>query len=232
MDLSAAELLATIDHAVLKPDCTDSDVMEACRMARRHRLGSVCVPPTWAPLAVEKLSGAETPVSSVVGFPFGFVTSGIKAAEAAALMAEGCAELDMVMNISALRSGLIGLVTSDIAAVVEAMGARAEGPRLKVILETCYLDEQQIGRAVAAAVEAGAQFVKTSTGFGPDGATVEHVALLRRLAPPHVGVKAAGGIRNLADMQAFIVAGANRIGTSATGAIIAELQSGSDNGHL
>lgn len=232
MSLSPAELLATIDHAILKPDCTYSDVMCACRMGRAYRLASVCVPPIWASMAVQELSGAETPVSSVVGFPYGFVTSETKAAEAAALVAQGCAELDMVMNISALCSGRLDMVISDIAAVAQSMEACAEGPHLKVILETCYLDEQQIAQAVDAAVQAGAQYVKTSTGFGPHGATVEHVALLRRLAPPHIGVKAAGGIRSLAELQGFIAAGADRIGTSATEAIIEQLQAGSGHGHL
>ncbi len=223
MDRSAAELLVMIDHAVLKPDCTRAEIIEACEIGREHRLGSICVPPAWANVAVQQLAGAATPVSSVVGFPFGFTLAVTKAEEARSLIAIGCAELDMVINISALRSGEYGIVTADIAAVAESIGACRDGPVLKVILETCYLSEEQIARGVNAAVDGGAQFVKTSTGFGPHGATAEHAAMLRRLAPPHIGVKAAGGIRSLADMREMIAAGADRIGTSATKSIIAEL---------
>ncbi len=223
MNNSPVELLAMIDHAVLKPDCTRREILEACQIGKQHRLGCVCVPPSWASAAVAQLTDSPTPVGSVVGFPFGFALSGTKAAEAGALMAAGCAELDMVVNISALRSGESDIVTADIAAVAGAMGARREGPVLKVILETCYLDEDEIACGVRAAVAGGAQFVKTSTGFGPEGASVEHVRLLRELAPPEMGVKAAGGIRTLADMEAMIDAGADRIGTSATLTVIAEL---------
>jgi deoxyribose-phosphate aldolase len=223
MDKSPVELLAMIDHAVLKPDCTRQEILEACQIARQHRLGCICVPPSRAALAVAQLADAPTPVGSVVGFPFGFALPGTKAAEANALLAAGCVELDMVINISALRSGDDDIVTADIAAVAQAMGAGRAGPVLKVIMETCYLNDDEIACGVRAAVAGGAQFVKTSTGFGPHGATVEHVALLRELAPPEMGVKAAGGIRTLAEMEAMIDAGADRIGTSATLAIVAEL---------
>ena len=223
MEKSAVELLAMIDHAVLKPDCTRREILEACQIGKQHRLGCICVPPSWAAVAVAQLTDSPTPVGSVVGFPFGFALSGTKAAEASALMAAGCSELDMVINISALRSGENDLVTADIAAVAGAMGATCAGPVLKVILETCYLTEDEIACGVRAAVAGGAQFVKTSTGFGPHGASVEHVRMLRELAPPEMGVKAAGGIRTLADMEAMIGAGADRIGTSATLTIVAEL---------
>ncbi len=223
MDKSAVELLALIDHAVLNPDCTREDIIEACEIGTQHRLSSICVPPAWVQLALHRLADAPTLVSSVVGFPFGFAMADTKALEAGALIEAGCAELDMVINIPALRSRQYYNVRADIAAVAQSMGASPDGPLLKVILETCYLDEEEITHGVAAADKGGAQFVKTSTGFGPHGATVEHVALLRRLAPPEMGVKAAGGIRSLADMQAMLAAGANRIGTSATATIIAEL---------
>ena len=223
MEKSAVELLAMIDHAVLKPDCTRREILEACQIGKQHRLGCICVPPSWAGVAVAQLTDSPTPVGSVIGFPFGFALSGTKAAEANALTAAGCSELDMVVNISALRSGENDLVTADIAGVAQAMGARRAGPVLKVILETCYLNEDEIACGVRAAVAGGAQFVKTSTGFGPHGASVEHVRMLRELAPPEMGVKAAGGIRTLADMEAMIGAGADRIGTSATLTIVAEL---------
>ncbi len=223
MDRSPEELLALIDHAVLRPDCIRDDIIAACEIGKKYRLSSICVPPAWVQLALHQLADAPTPVSSVVGFPFGFAMADTKAQEAGALIEAGCAELDMVINIPALRSRQYYNVRADITAVARSMNASAEGPLLKVILETCYLDEEEIGHGIVAAVKGGAQFVKTSTGFGPHGATVEHVALLRRLAPPEMGVKAAGGIRTLADMQAMLDAGANRIGTSATTTIIAEL---------
>jgi len=213
-----------IDHAVLGPACTAADIIAACELAKAHRVGCLCVPPCWADTIVEELQGSETKPTSVIGFPFGYTIAGAKSREAEELLARGCLELDMVMNHSMLRAGRIDDVTADIAAVAQAMGACAGGPILKVILETCYLTEQQVARGVAAAVEGGAQFVKTSTGFGSHGATPEHVRLLRRLAPTQIGVKAAGGIRTLADFEAMVAAGASRIGTSATADILAEIR--------
>ncbi len=220
---SAVEIIGMIDHAVLKSDCTRVDILAACELAKNYRLGSLVVPPMWAEVAAAQLRDCATPLGSVVGFPFGYNLPGTKATEAAALMQAGCDELDMVMNVSALRSGQLDLVQMDIEAVAKAMGAQQGGPVLKVILETCYLNDDEIAAGVKAAVDGGAQYVKTSTGFATHGAKVEHVALMRKCAPVHIGVKAAGGIRTLADVKAMLAAGANRIGCSATQAIIGEL---------
>lgn len=222
--MTHAEVAAMIDHAVLSPACTRDDILAACELAKAHRVGCLCVPPCWVDTIVEALKGSETKPTAVVGFPFGYTIAAAKSREAEELVARGCLELDMVMNHSLLRAGRIDDVTADIASVAGAMGASADGPILKVILETCYLTEEQIALGVAAAVEGGAQFVKTSTGFGSHGATPEHVRLLRTLAPAHIGVKAAGGIRTLADLEAMVAAGASRIGTSATADILAEIR--------
>ena len=222
--MTRTEVAAMIDHAVLSPACTGDDIIAACELVKAHRVGCLCVPPCWADTIVEELKGSQTKPTSVVGFPFGYTITGAKSREAEELLARGCLELDMVMNHSMLRAGRIDDVTADIASVAGAMGASPGGPILKVILETCYLTEEQIALGVAAAVEGGAQFVKTSTGFGSHGATPEHVRLLRTLAPAHIGVKAAGGIRTLADLEAMVGAGASRIGTSATADILAQVR--------
>ncbi|MFP3904480.1 MAG: deoxyribose-phosphate aldolase [Armatimonadota bacterium] len=223
-ELSATDIIGMIDHAVLSPDCTRDDILDACKLGREYALGSICVPPAWVSLAFEELRGAQTSLSSVVGFPNGYATTRTKTTEACALTAHGCAELDMVCNISFLRSGQYAAAQADIASVVEHVANVCEGMAVvKVIVETCYLSGEQIRQAVECAAQAGADFVKTSTGFGPEGATVENVRLLRDAAPEHMGVKAAGGIRTLQDLLNMVEAGANRIGTSSTEAIIEEL---------
>ncbi len=215
---------AMIDHAVLGPACTEADIIAACELVRAHRVGCLCVPPCWVDTIVRELTGSRTKPTSVIGFPFGYTIAAAKSREADELLARGCLELDMVMNHSMLRAGRVDDVTADIASVAGAMGASADGPILKVILETCFLSDEQIALGVAAAVDGGAQFVKTSTGFGSHGATTEHVRLLRTLAPAQIGVKAAGGIRTLGDLEAMVAAGASRIGTSATADILAEIR--------
>lgn len=223
-DLSPEDIVGMIDHAVLSPDCTRQDILDACELGREHTLGSVCVPPAWVSLAFEELRGAKTPLSSVVGFPHGYATTTTKTSEACALISHGCAEVDMVCNISFIRSGQFDAARADIGAVVDHVAEACEGAAvLKVILETCYLSDKQIEQAVECAKLAGADFVKTSTGFGPEGATVKHVRMLRQLAPDRMGVKAAGGIRTLGDLQKMVEAGADRIGTSSTEDILAEL---------
>ncbi len=221
--MTRAEVAGIIDHAVLSPACTRDDIVSACELVRRQGVGCLCVPPCWASTIVEHLEGCDTRPASVVGFPFGYGIPQAKVREAEQLTALGCMELDMVINHSMLRAGRLEDVISDIKCVADAMGASADGPLLKVILETCYLTDGQIAEAVDAAVSGGAQFVKTSTGFGSHGATVQHVRLLRELAPPRIGVKAAGGIRTLADLRLIVGAGASRIGTSATAEILAEI---------
>jgi len=216
---SRDQLASMIDHAVLSPEATIDDLIAGCELVRRLDVGCVCVRPCDVADVAARLSDTSVAVGTVVGFPHGSAVTAVKAAEARQAIADGADELDMVLNIGALRSGRIDYVRDDIAAVVAVAG----GKIVKVILECCYLDRDQKMAACEAAVEAGASFVKTSTGTAPGGATVEDVALLRSQVPDNVGVKAAGGIRTLADALAMIEAGATRIGASATESILAEL---------
>jgi deoxyribose-phosphate aldolase len=206
-------IAALIDHTLLKPEATEAEIRKLCAEARHYRFASVCVNPYWVPLAAEELSGSESKVCTVVGFPLGANTTGIKAAEAAAAIQAGAREIDMVLNIGELRGGRREAVLADIRAVVQC--SHASGAITKVILETGLLDDRQKVLACELAGEAGADFVKTSTGFGPGGATAEDVALMRRAAGPGMGVKASGGIRTLEDFQRMVAAGATRIGASA-----------------
>jgi len=215
---SRDELASMIDHAVLSPNATIDDLREGCELVRRLGVGCMCVRPCDVAAARAQLAGARVAVATVVGFPHGDAVTAIKAAEARQAVADGADELDMVLNIGALRSGRLDYVRDDIAAVVAA----ADGKIVKVILECCYLDRDRKVAACEAAVQAGADFVKTSTGTGPAGATVEDVALLRAHVPEGVGVKAAGGIRTLGDCLAMIEAGATRVGASATESILAD----------
>jgi len=226
--VSEHEILGRIDHAVLAPTCTEQEVLAGCEVALRYRTAGLVVPPVWLPLAAARLRGSGVAAVTTCGFPLGVNTTATKTVEAYDAVVAGADEVDMVMNYSALRSGLTELVQADICAVVGTCGYAAQrlgrGPIVvKVILEMCYLTEAERGQAVEIAVAAGADFVKTSTGMGPGGATVEDVALLRRLAPPEVGVKAAGGIRTVEDCRRMLAAGADRIGTSATEEIAEEL---------
>jgi len=217
-------IIPMIDHAVLTPDATRDDVLAGCRLVAELQTASICIHPRWVETAVEALRGSPVPVGTVAGFPLGATTSEVKAFEARQAIARGADEIDMVIAITALKSGDHAAVRDDIAAVVgSAYAANLEEPTVKVILETCYLTEDEIRVAVELAVGAGADFVKTSTGLGPEGATVENVRLLRELAPDRVGVKAAGGIRTVEDCLAMIDAGANRLGTSSTRKIAEEL---------
>ena len=216
--MDAAELARIIDHSVLKPEATASEVRAGADCVREWRIGYYCVQPSWVATAVDALKGTDACVVSVIGFPHGCDHSAAKAAAARIAVDEGAGELDMVLNIGALKSGAIASVAADIAAVVEA----ARAVPLKVILETAVLIEDEKRLACRLARDAGAAFVKTSTGFHPSGgATVADVRLLRAEVGPRFGVKASGGIRTLADARAMIDAGANRIGTSASAAILA-----------
>lgn len=217
-------IIPMIDHAVLAPDATRDDVLAGCELCAELQTASICVQPRWVQVAVEALRGSGVTVGTVAGFPLGATTAEVKALEARQAVSRGADEIDMVLAITALKSGDYDAVLDDIAAVVgAAYMANLDEPTVKVILETCYLSEAEICTAVALAVEAGADFVKTSTGLGPEGATVENVRLLREVAPDHVGVKAAGGIRTVEDCLAMIDAGANRLGTSSTASIAEEL---------
>ena len=216
--MTRAEFAKFIDHTVLRPDSTRRDARRACEEARAHRFAACCVLPAWVADAAEILEGSEVAVCTVVGFPHGNAPAQAKAAEAAIAIADGATEIDMVINLSALKSGSDLLVMNDLETVVEA--AEMGGALVKVILECALLTDQEKRRAAQMCVEAGAAFVKTGTGFASGGATVEDVRLLRAVVGPEVGVKAAGGIRTVEDALAMIEAGANRIGTSAGVALV------------
>ena len=207
MDL---ELARYIDHTLLKPEATEEDIRRLVREALGHYFYAVCVNPRFIPLVMEEKGDAPLKVAAVVGFPLGANASSIKATEAALAVAQGADEIDMVIPIGAARAGEFEAVYEDVKAVREAV----PGARLKVILETGLLSEEAIEGAARAALRAGADCLKTSTGFGPRGASLEDVRLLRAIAGEQAGVKASGGIRDRKTAWAMIEAGATRIGTS------------------
>lgn len=212
--MDSPNIAPLIDHTLLRPEATAEDIRKVCAEARKYGFASVCVNPYWVPLVAYELAGSAVKVCSVVGFPLGANATAIKSAETEAAVLAGAREIDMVINIGELRGGNQERVRADICAVVDA--AHARGALVKVILETALLDDAQKIAACALAKDAGAEFVKTSTGFGPHGATVHDVELLRRAVGPAMGVKASGGIRTLADAARMIAAGATRIGASAS----------------
>jgi len=208
----AAAVARLIDHTLLKPEATPDQVRALCADARRHGFAAVCVNPVFTSLAAGELAGSAVAVASVAGFPLGASLPEVKSAEAARAIADGAHEVDMVIHVGALKAGDDPAVEADVRAVADA--CRATGALLKVIIEAALLTDEEKVRACAIARLAGAQFVKTSTGFGPGGATASDVALMRRTVGPGFGVKAAGGIRDWAAARAMIAAGASRIGTS------------------
>jgi deoxyribose-phosphate aldolase len=219
-NLYPREIARLIDHTLLKPDATRTQVESLCREAREYGFATVCVNPFWARLCADLLRGCETRVCTVAGFPLGACHPEVKALEAARAVADGAAEVDMVMNLGALKSGDYRLVHRDVAGVVAA--CHPCGALVKVIIEAALLSDEEKVRACVAARAAGADFVKTSTGFGPGGATAADVALMRRVVGPEMGVKAAGGVRDLKSAQAMIDAGADRIGASVGVKIVQE----------
>lgn len=208
------DLLRAIEHTLLRPEAGPAAVRRLCAEARAFRLGAVCVHPCYVPLARDGLAGSDVRVVTVAGFPLGANAADVKAYEAARAVRDGAAEVDVVLNVGLLKEGDLEAVRADVAGVVAAAGVP-----VKVILETALLTEAEIVAACRAAESAGARFVKTSTGFGPGGATLEAVRLMRASVGTGVGVKAAGGIRTLEQVRAFLAAGADRIGTSAGAAI-------------
>jgi deoxyribose-phosphate aldolase len=213
-----ANIAAMIDHTLLKADATSSDIRKRCAEARKYQFASVCVNPCWVKLAAAELEGAEVSVCTVVGFPLGANATETKVFETRHAIDQGAREIDMVMNIGELKGGNEDYVAADIRAVVEA--AHAKGVIVKVILETALLHDTEKAAACRLAKLADADFVKTSTGFGPSGATVADISLMRRAVGPQMGVKASGGIRTLQDFQAMVAAGASRIGASASVRIV------------
>lgn len=206
----------TIDHTILKPDASEASVRKVCEEARTHGFYSVCVNPYYVPLVAECLEGSDVKVTSVIGFPLGANTTVLKAQEAAQAVKDGANEIDMVINIAALKDGKDAVVQSDIEAVVRAISGKAI---LKVILETCLLTDAEIIKACQLSKAAGAQFVKTSTGFSTAGATEAHVKLMKDTVGDALEVKASGGIRDYEKAQKMLDAGATRIGASASIAI-------------
>ncbi len=213
MVLKKDEIARFIDHTLLKPEATPAQIERLCDEARRYGFAAVCVNPVYVRLAAERLQGAEVAVCSVVGFPLGATTTAAKVYEARQALADGAGELDMVIHVGALKAGDYERVQEDIAAVADV--CHKGGALLKVIIETALLDDAEKVTACRLAQAAGADFVKTSTGFAGGGATAEDVRLMRQTVGPRMGVKAAGGIRSYADALAMIEAGANRIGASA-----------------
>ncbi|MBM9465522.1 deoxyribose-phosphate aldolase [Aeromicrobium sp. YIM 150415] len=216
---SVAEIAAQIDHAILKPELTRDDVDADLDLAREYGIFSVCVRPSDVAHAVERLAGSAVAVGTVIGFPHGTTTTQTKVAEARQALEDGALELDMVLNIGRLRSGLVEDVEADIRAVKRAAGDHI----VKVILETALLDDGQKVAACEAAERAGADFVKTSTGFAGGGATLEDVRLMRAAVGPGVQVKASGGVRGLDTLLEMRGAGVTRFGTSATRVILDDL---------
>lgn len=215
--LTPADLAKLIDHTLLKPEATEEQVRKLCEEAKTHQFMSVCVNPHWVPLCAELLRGTDVKVCTVIGFPLGANRSEIKAVEAEDAIERGATEVDMVINIGALKSKQFDVVLNDIRAVVDAAAGKA---LVKVIIEASLLTDEEKVKACQLAREAGADFVKTSTGFSTGGATVADIALMRSTVGPTMGVKASGGVRDYESTMAMVRAGATRIGASAGIAIV------------
>lgn len=218
-------IASKIDHTLLKPEATKEQIEKLCAEAKEYTFASVCVNPTWVKLSADLLTDTPVKVCTVIGFPLGASTSKTKAFETTDAIENGAGEIDMVLNVGALKSKDIELVKRDIEAVVHAANGKAI---VKVILETCLLTKEEIKLASKISKEAGANFVKTSTGFSTGGATIEDVSLMREVVGPDLGVKASGGVRSLEDVESMIHAGATRIGASSGVQIMQGLTSSSD----
>jgi deoxyribose-phosphate aldolase len=208
-----ANVASLIDHTLLKADATRQEIEKLCKEAREFGFATVCINPTWVPFAAMLLSGSTTGVCTVVGFPLGATTTDVKQYETRRVIFDGATEVDMVINVGALKSGDLGVVERDIAAVVSA--CRDCRVLSKVIIEAALLTDEEKVTACSLAKAAGADYVKTSTGFGPGGATVADVELMRRVVGPDIGVKAAGGVRDYQALKNLVSAGASRVGASA-----------------
>lgn len=221
-DLTSPKVVASlIDHTLLKPEATVDQISKLCAEARQFEFASVCVNPTYVRLCAEQLGGSPVKVCTVIGFPLGANLTETKVVESQTAILDGARELDMVINIGALKSGRLEQVKKDIADVVQ-VGHHA-GALVKIILETCLLTHDEKVTACLLAKEAGADFVKTSTGFSTGGATVEDIELMHQTVGPEMGVKASGGVRTYADLVSMVKAGATRIGASAGVKIMEEV---------
>lgn len=221
------KLAKMIDHTLLKPDATKEDILQLCKEAREYDFKSVCVQPYWIKTAKEALEGSDVLVCTVIGFPQGMNATAVKVFEAKQAIADGADEVDMVINIGAVKSGDFDTVYEDIKAVVDA----ASDVTSKVIIEAVLLTDDEKVKVSQLSKEAGADFVKTSTGFAGGGATVSDVALMRQTVGPDMGVKASGGVRTYEDAMAFIDAGASRLGASNGVAIVDKQTSGDTAGY-
>ncbi|WP_372663907.1 deoxyribose-phosphate aldolase [Cohnella sp.] len=215
--MTPEQIAGMIDHTILSAVSPEAEIIRICKEAKRHGFATVCVNPYWVPVAARELAGSQVGLTTVIGFPLGASRTEIKAAEAADAISVGATEIDMVLNVGALKSGHSEAVKHDIEEVVKACKGKAA---VKVIIETCYLTDEEKRQASLLCKEAGADFVKTSTGFGTGGATVEDIALIRHVVGPDMGIKASGGVRDLEGARKFIQAGATRLGASSSVAIV------------
>jgi deoxyribose-phosphate aldolase len=220
-----------IDHTLLKPNATDPQILQLCTEAKEYRFASVCINPCFVPLAARALQGTDVKVCTVIGFPLGASTTEAKLFEAKDAVANGADELDYVVNLSDVLCGRYDLVRREMERLVQLRSEVGKPLVIKIILETCYLNETQIVEVCKLAKETGLDFVKTSTGFGTAGATAEHVRIMRETVGTDVGVKASGGIRSYEDCAAMIGAGANRIGASASVAIVTGAKTADSSGY-
>ncbi len=231
MGMRVREFAKTVDHTLLKPDATEEDIRRLCWEATTHHFATVCVPPCYVRLAAKELRGTDVKVATVVSFPFGADKTTVKAAAVREAIISGAFELDVVMNISKFLSGEFAYVAEELASLngevsAVAMNNGLNDAVLKIIIETAYLSDKMKRLAVQVVAASGADFVKTSTGFGPGGANTEDIALLREEAPERLAVKASGGIRTLEEALALLNAGASRIGVSNSVAIMQEAKGG------
>lgn len=215
--MTPEQIAGMIDHTVLSAMSSESEVIRICTEAKEYHFATVCVNPYWVPVAVRELKGSKVGITTVIGFPLGASRTEIKAAEAADAITAGATEIDMVLNVGALKSGHIEAVKRDIEEVVNTCKGKA---KVKVIIETCYLSDDEKVQASLLCKEAGADFVKTSTGFGTGGATAQDIALIRQTVGPTMGIKASGGVRDLEGARNLIEAGATRLGCSSSIAIV------------
>lgn len=215
--MNPEQIAGMIDHTLLNAVSPQSEIIRICKEAKQHGFATVCVNPYWVPVAARELEGSKVGLTTVIGFPLGASRTEIKAAEAADAITAGATEIDMVLNVGALKSGDIEAVKHDIEEVVRTCKGKAA---VKVIIETCYLTDEEKRQASLLCKDAGADFVKTSTGFGTGGATVEDIALIRHTVGPNMGIKASGGVRDLEVARQLIQAGATRLGASSSVAIV------------
>lgn len=215
--MNSEQIAGMIDHTLLSAVSSEADIVRICEEAKKYGFATVCVNPYWVPLAARELAGSKVGITTVIGFPLGASRSEIKAAEAADAISAGATEIDMVLNVGALKSGHVDAVKRDIEAVVQTCKGKAV---VKVIIETCYLTDEEKQQTSLLCKEAGADYVKTSTGFGTGGATIEDIALIRQVVGPDMGIKASGGVRDSDIARKLIQAGATRLGASSSIAIV------------